>query len=207
MLTALLIAAAAFGPHSDRVDNPWFPLPAGSVWHYRGVKDGRPTTETVRVTRAVRTIAGVRCASVRDLMYVHGRVIERTTDWYAQDRAGTVWYYGENTAELDSSGRVTSREGTWRAGVHGALPGVYLPAHPRVGQTGRQEYLKGHADDHFKVLRVGRRTLLTQETTPLEPGVVDHKLYRRGVGTIVERTVKGGDEHNVLVSYRLVRAR
>ena len=205
MFASILIAAALsghFGPHSNRVDNPWFPLRAGSVYRYAGVKDGRPTTETVRVARASRVIAGVRCAVVRDVLFAGGKVVERTTDWYAQDAAGNVWYYGENTAELDSASRVTSTEGTWRTGARGARPGIFMPAHPAVGQTGRQEYLKGHAEDHFKVLRVGRRTLLTQETTPLEPGVVDHKLYRRGVGTTLEKTVKGGDERNALVSYR-----
>jgi hypothetical protein len=95
-----------------------------------------------------------------------------------------------------------STEGTWRAGVKGAKPGIYMPAHPRVGQTGRQEYYRVHAEDHFKVLSVAQRTLVTQETTPLEPGVVDHKTYRRGVGSVLEETVKGGDKRNELVSYR-----
>jgi hypothetical protein len=206
MFASLLVATALtghFGPHSDRVDNRWFPLRAGSVYHYVGVEGGRPSTETVRVAHAVKRIAGVRCAVVHDLLFVHGRVVERTTDWYAQDTAGTVWYFGENTAELDARGRVTSTEGTWRSGVRGARAGVFMPAHPRAGQAGQQEHFKGHAEDRFRVLRVGKRTLLTEETTPLEPGVVDHKLYRRGVGTVRERTVKGGDERNTLVSYRI----
>ena len=76
-----------------------------------------------------------------------------------------------------------------------------MPGDPRPGQTGLQEFLKGHAEDHFKVLRRTRTTLLTKEWTPLEPGVIDHKHYRRGVGTVLEQTVKGGDERNVLVSF------
>jgi hypothetical protein len=206
MFTALLIAAVAgghFNSHSARVTNPWFPLRPGSVYRYTGVKDGKATRETLRVTHTTKTIAGVRCITVDDRLYTSsGHLIERTHDWYAQDRAGNVWYFGENTAELNAAGKVTSREGTWRARHHGAQPGIYMPSRPRVGQTGRQEYYKGHAEDHFKVLKVGARILVTQETTPLEPGVVDHKTYRRGVGTVVEQTVKGGDERNTLVSYR-----
>jgi hypothetical protein len=96
---------------------------------------------------------------------------------------------------------VTSREGTWLAGRDGAQPGIYMPARPRVGETGRQEYLKGHAEDHFRVIGVfGRNSVLTEEWTPLEPGVLDHKLYVRGVGTVVEQTEHGGDERNELVS-------
>ena len=128
---------------------------------------------------------------------------ERTTDWYSQDAAGNVWYFGEDTAELTPTGKVASTEGTWQAGRDGAKARIYMPAQPRPGQSGRQEYYKGHAEDHFRVLGyLGKNALLIQETTPLEPGVVDHKLYVRGTGTVLERTVKGGDELNELISFR-----
>jgi hypothetical protein len=192
------------------VDNPWFPLVPGTTFVYRGVKDGEPTRDVVRVTSRTRVVDGVRCVAVTDRLYAAGHLAERTTDWYAQDRSGAVWYFGEDTAELDRAGRVTSREGSWLAGVHGARAGVFMPAHPRVGQSFRQEYLKGHAEDHFRVLGLdtpvrtpavtSRRALLTKEWTPLEPDVVDHKLYVRGVGLVEERTVQGGDERNVLVA-------
>jgi len=194
------------------VDNPWFPLTPGTVYVYRGIKDGKPSRDVVTVTHATRTIEGVRATSVHDDLYVEGRLAERTTDWYAQDRAGNVWYFGEDTAELDAKGRVTSREGSWLAGVHGARPGIYMPARPVVGRRGRQEYLKGHAEDHFRVVSLdasvsapalsSRHALLTEEWTPLEPGVLDHKLYVRGIGTVLEHTVKGGSERNALVSVR-----
>jgi hypothetical protein len=158
------------------------------------------------------TIAGVPCVVVHDRLYLRGRLRERTTDWYSQDKRGNVWYFGESTAELDARGRVTSTEGTWRAGRNGAQAGVYFPAHPRVGQSGRQEFYKGHAEDHFQVvsLRTAVRvpylstkaSLLTKEWTPLERGVLDHKFYVRGIGTALEQTVKGGDERNALVSVR-----
>jgi hypothetical protein len=192
------------------VDNPWFPLVPGKTFVYRGVKDGEPTRDVVHVTSRVRVVDGVRCVAVTDRLYASGRLAERTTDWYAQDRNGTVWYFGEDTAELDRSGRVTSREGSWLAGVKGARAGIFMPAHPQVGQAFRQELLQGHAEDHFRVLGLhasvrtpavaSTRGLLTKEWTPLEPDVVDHKLYVRGVGLVEERTIRGGDERNVLVS-------
>ena len=192
---------------SATIDNPWFPLKPGTRYEYVGIKDGRPSRDVVVVTHQVRTIQGAPCVAVSDRLYVEGKLHERTTDWYTQDRRGNVWYFGEDTAEFDRNGHVTSTEGTWLAGVNGAEPGIYMPAHPRVGQTGRQEYYKGHAEDHFRVAAVlgtvtsgAQNSVLTEETTPLEPGVVDNKLYVRGIGTVVELTVKGGSERNQLIS-------
>jgi hypothetical protein len=215
LVLALAPGAAASPPFRPsqfvrQVDNPWFPLKPGTTYVYRGVKDGQPSRDVVVVTHATRTILGVRATAVRDLLYLSGRLEERTADWYAQDRAGNVWYLGEATAELDKRGRVTSREGSWVAGVNGARTGVYMPAAPAVGVAGRQEYLKGHAEDHFRVVALhvhvatpkltSTKALLTEEWTPLEPGVLDHKFFVRGVGTVLEQTVKGGDERNALVS-------
>jgi hypothetical protein len=201
MLAAVAHGDAAAPSFVRHVTNPWFPLAPGTRYVYTGVKDGKRSRDVVTVLRTTRTIEGVVCTAVSDRLYLRGALEERTTDWYAQDRDGNVWYYGEDTAELDPSGRVTSREGTWLAGRDGAQPGIYMPARPRVGETGRQEYLKGHAEDHFRVIGVfGRNSVLTEEWTPLEPGVLDHKLYVRGVGTVVEQTEHGGDERNELVS-------
>jgi hypothetical protein len=197
---------------SARVDNPWFPLKPGTTYIYRGVKDGQPSRDVVTVTRETKRITGVPCVAVRDRLYLRGRLEERTTDWYRQDKQGNVWYFGESTAELNKRGRVISTEGSWQAGRAGALPGIYFPAHPKVGQTGRQEFYRGHAEDHFQVLSLHtfvkvpyvttQKALLTKEWTALEPAVLDHKLYVRGVGTVLEQSVKGPNERNALVSIR-----
>jgi hypothetical protein len=197
---------------SARVDNPWFPLTPGTTYIYRGVKDGKPARDVLTVTHRTTTIDGAPCVVVQDRLYLRGRLSERTTDWYTQDSKGNVWYFGEDTAVLDAAGHVRSREGSWRAGVGSAKPGIYMPAHPRPGQSGRQEYLKGQAEDHFQVLSLrtavavpytsSTHALLTKEWTPLEPGVLDHKLYLRGVGTALEQSVKGGAERLELVSFQ-----
>lgn len=193
---------------SSRVDNPWFPLRPGTRYVYTGVKDGAPSRDVVTVLHATKTIEGVACVVVSDRLYLRGDLEERTTDWYSQDSHGNVWYFGENTAELDAKGHVTSTEGTWMAGVNGGKAGIFMPGHPHVGQTGQQEYLKGHAEDHFQVIGLFRtvapagraNTLLTKEWTPLEPGVIDHKMYVRGIGTVLEQTQKGGNERNELIA-------
>lgn len=202
---ATTLPASSFSAH---VDNPWLPLLPGSRYVYTGVKDGKRSRDVVLVTHSTRVIAGVPCVAVDDRLTLGGKLEERTTDWYSQDSHGNVWYFGERTVELDPHGKVTSTEGSWLAGVHGASPGMFMPAHPRVGQAGRQEYYKGHAEDHFKVIglfntvspRGAANVLLTEETTPLEPGTVDHKFYVRGIGNVLEQTERGGNERNELVS-------
>jgi hypothetical protein len=213
---AVLAAASSAQPESlgfsARITNAWFPLKPGTTYVYHGVKDGQRSRDVVTVTSRVRRIQGAPCAVVHDYLYLRGRLEERTTDWYSQDAKGNVWYFGERTAELYRNGHVKSTSGTWTAGVKGAKAGIYMPSHPRVGQTGRQEYLKGEAEDHFQVLTLhasvktpassSKRALLTKEWTPLEPGVIDHKYYVRGIGTVLEQTAKGGNERNTLVSVR-----
>jgi hypothetical protein len=193
------------------VTNPWFPLRPGSVYRYRGIKDGEPSREVMTVTHKTKTIDGAACVVVSDLLYIRGKLEERTSDYYTQDAKGNVWYFGEQTAELDANGKVKSTSGTWTAGVDGAKPGIFMFAHPSPGRSARQEYLQGEAEDHFQVLSMTvsaavpfksfRGAMLTKEWTPLEPGVIDHKYYVRGIGTVLEQTVKGGDERNELVAF------
>jgi hypothetical protein len=200
---------------SARVDNPWYPLKPGTVYTYRGVKDGRPSREVLTVTHETKTIDGAACVVIQDRLYVDGHLGERTTDWYSQDKQGNVWYFGEETAELDENGHVTTTAGSWRAGVKGARAGIFMFARPRVGRSARQEFYRGQAEDHFQVLSLhasvkvpyvsSKQALLTKEWTPLEPGTVDHKLYVRGVGTVLEQTVRGGNERAALVSVRTSR--
>jgi hypothetical protein len=212
-LVVIVAGCGSSGPRfSARVTNQWFPLLPGSTWVYGGVKDGKASRDVVKVTGRTRTIDGVPCIAVDDKLYLAGVLEERTTDWYTQDRHGNVWYYGENTAELYPNGEVKTTEGSWTAGVNGAQPGIFMYATPKVGQSARQEYLEGQAADHFQVLRLGTqvavpygsssRALLTKEWTPLEPGVLDHKYYLSGVGTVLEKTVHGGTEVNQLVSFK-----
>jgi hypothetical protein len=205
-----------FAHNSNRVTNPWFPLARGSVYVYAGQKDGKTARDVMTVTRKVKTITGIRAAVVSDRLFLNDQLAERTTDWYAQDRHGTVWYLGEKTAELNAKGKVTSTEGSFLNGRDGAKGGIFMPAHPAVGQSFQQEAFKGEAEDRFRILSMAASittpaassttAMLTEETTRLEPGVVDHKYYVRGIGTVVEQQVAGAPpgqaETGQLVSFR-----
>jgi hypothetical protein len=193
------------------IDNPWFPLKPGTTYVYRGAKDGKPSREILEVTHLTKSIQGVHATVLHDALYLAGKLAERTSDWYAQDANGNVWYLGEDTAELDRNGRVASTEGSWQAGVDGAEAGIYMPAQPKVGESYSQEYYKGHAEDHFRVVSLrtpvdvpysrSGAAMKTREWTPLEPGAIDFKYYLRGVGTVKEQA-KDGSERGVLVTVR-----
>ncbi|MFL5797676.1 MAG: hypothetical protein ACJ77A_07045 [Actinomycetota bacterium] len=193
------------------VTNPFYPLRSGTLFVYRGTKDGAGQTDRVYVTHRTKRILGVRATVVRDVATHGSRVLERTLDWFAQDRAGNVWYLGEATREFLPNGHV-STEGSWEAGVHGARPGIVMEADPRAPDGYRQEFYAGHAEDQAWVLRRGitvvvpygrlHRGLRTLEWTPLEPGVIDKKAYAWGVGLVSEESATGPRETAELVRIR-----
>jgi hypothetical protein len=195
-----------FGPN---VDNPLFPLRPGRTFVYAGVKDGQNAIDIFAPSSRTKRIDGVTTRVVEDRLYLDGVLEERTSDYYAQDRCGNVWYFGEDTAELDENGNVVNTDGSFHAGVDGAQPGVFMQRHPQIGRQFRQEWAAGEAEDTFKVLAKKapvtvpfgsfKHALLTQETTALEPDVVDQKYYVRGVGEVTEVSVAGAQEKLELV--------
>jgi hypothetical protein len=194
---------------SADVTNPWFPLEPGTRWTYRETtEDGEVVRVVVTATSVTRKIAnGVTARVVRDTVALDGEVIEDTLDWYAQDDDGTVWYLGEDTAELED-GKITTREGSFEAGVDGAQAGVIMPASPEVGMVYRQEHYKGEAEDSGEVLALGQRASVpageyddlvkTADTTSLEPDVLEHKYYASGVGLVLTIDKETGGREELL---------
>jgi hypothetical protein len=213
---ALIACAAAFlGPadFTTRIDNPYLPMRPGSRWVYRETdSEGTAQRVVVKVTRRTRRIAnGVTARVVRDTVTERGRLVEDTFDWYAQDRAGNVWYLGEDTTEYEG-GKPVSKAGSWEAGVNGARAGIVMLARPRPGRGYRQEHSPGEAEDRARVLSLDdqaevpaghyKRVLMTKDWNPLEPRVLEYKLYARGVGLVLAVHVSGGGGREELVRYR-----
>jgi hypothetical protein len=204
--------ALAAPKFTTRIDNPYLPMAPGSRWVYRETStDGSTQRVVVKVTRETKLIAnGVTARVVRDTATEKGKVVEDTFDWYAQDGRGNVWYLGEDTKEYEN-GKVVSTHGSWEAGVGGARGGLVMPAHPRPGLEYRQEYLAGEAEDSARILSIDdqaevpvghfKHVVLTKEWNPLEPKVLEYKLYARGVGPVLALTVSGGGDREELVSF------
>ena len=193
----------------SRVDNRYWPLKPGTGFHFEGERGPTPQTDDEIVTHETKRILGIDAIAVRDTVSEHGRPIERTLDYYAQDKQGNVWYLGEDSFELQH-GRFVKASDSWLSGVNGAKPGIIMPADPQKGDRYRQEYYPpGQALDEAHVLGVRgpftvpygtfEKALVTSEFSPLEPQT-EEKVYVAGVGEISERVVKGHHEE-----FRLVR--
>jgi len=190
------------------IDNPYYPLPVGRTLVYEGIKDGQTQQDTVTVTAQTKLIEGITATVVSDVSTHGGTVLERTFDWFAQDKQGNVWYLGEDTAAFLPNGKVDT-SGSWQAGVHHAEPGIVMEAHPQIPDAYRQEYLAGQAEDTAWVVQLGgsvtvpygtlRNTLTTLEATRIEPGLYDQKIYAPGVGLVVEQALTGPTEFAKLV--------
>jgi hypothetical protein len=200
---------------TTEIDNPWWPMSPGSRWVYRETDTtGAEERVVVEVTDRTKTIAnGVEARVVRDTLTENGEPVEVTDDWYAQDSAGNIWYLGEDTAEY-SNGKVTSRAGSFEAGVDGAQAGVAMPGDPQPGMSYRQEYYEGEAEDQGAVITRGedlvevpagffdQDVVMTRDLVPTEPRVQELKFYAPGVGPVLSVHTDGAGGRAELVSYR-----
>ncbi|SRR5579885_228073 len=203
------LGPSAYDPPIDpadfttHIDNPWFPLEPGTTFVYK-VNDH--TLIRTSVTYKTITLAGVKCVVVHDQQSTDGVVEEDTFDYYAQDRKGNVWYFGDDTAEF-THGFPTSVEGAWRAGVNGAKPGIAMQAAPMLGELYRQEFALGVAEDMAKVTGLHQsvrvpygsfNALQTFEFTPLEPGAKENKYYAFGVGQVLSVDLVTGERDELV---------
>jgi hypothetical protein len=198
---------------SANIDNRRWPMRVGSRWVYRVTdsSDGSKQRDVIEVTDQTKMMAdGIEARVVSDIVSDHGKPTEVTQDWYAQDSRGNVWYFGEATIAYKRGKPVDN--GTWEAGVDGALPGVALPAQPKVGMSYREEYSKGKAEDQSRILALDEQAevpaghythaLMTEDFSPIEPKVSELKFYAEGSGqAILAVDVSGGSEREELVKY------
>jgi hypothetical protein len=197
------------GNFDQPVANPYFPIEPGTVFHYRGFEEGKKLHERMTVTDRTKVIQGITTTVVSDILFANGRLAEKTSDWYANDNDGNVWYFGEATATYGADGHVISTDGSWEAGVDGAVAGTIMPAGPHPTDAYRQEFYGGQAEDQAWIVQRGVRVRVPYgrldkvvrsfEWTRLEPRVISQKLYAPGLGIVMERDLSGGDEFVQLV--------
>jgi hypothetical protein len=193
------------------IDNPYWPMKPGNRWVYREIDaKGNEQRIVVTVTNRTKAIRGIDATVVHDRVTEDGEIVEDTDDWYAQDKWGAVWYLGEDTTEYEN-GKPANKHGSWEHGVDGAQAGLVIPPSPEVGMTYRQEHYAGEAEDRGRILSLDElievpsgsydEVLMTRDWTPLEPDVLEHKFYAKGVGPILALGLSGGVSREELVSF------
>lgn len=193
---------------TNKITNPYFTLTPGKEMEYeKETGDGLETVE-VEVTKKTKNILGVRAVVVRDRVWLEDELIEDTRDYFAQDKQGNVWYFGEQVDNYEN-GKLVDHDGSWLAGVDGAKPGIIMKAKPKVGESYRQEYYPGVAEDMAKVLALNetvrvpagtfKNCLKTLDWTPLDPGVEEHKYYcKQAGGVALEVSLKNQERLELL---------
>jgi len=190
-----------------QVDNPYFPLRPGTTFIYDGHTAKGFEHDEFAVTRNTRVILRVTCVEVHDTVTVDGELTEDTLDWFAHDRDGNVWYFGENTHELED-GLITTIDGTFMAGVNGDKPGIIMKAHPAIGDFYRQEFSLSNAEDFAETVSLTasvtvpagtfHNCLKSKETTPLETDLLEYKFYAPGVGNVLTVDARTGDREELV---------
>ena len=199
-------ASAGAGPAPDRrafsdpaqITNPYLPISDFRRCRLAGVDDGQRT----RITRTLldRTKAfhfhgeRVDAAIVKDRVVAGGRLIELTHDYFAQNDAGKVFYFGERVNEYGAGGHI-GHGGQWLLGKEADHPGVLMPAHPRIGSSFRSERVPGvtHEIDHVVASKrheqiAGHRYdhVITVRENARPPRETEFKKYARGIGVVAE---------------------
>lgn len=178
--------------------NPYFPLKPGMTWIYRELdEDGEEEARVIfEVTKATKTILGVECMIIRDQVLEKKRLVEDTFDYFAADKYGNVWYFGEDSRDFEK-GNIVSVEGSWLAGAERAMPGLFHPAKAEVGMLLQQEVSPGQAEDMAQIVdlnttvrvKAGKfeNCLKVREWNPLDPdGTIEFKYLAPGVGVVLE---------------------
>lgn len=192
---------------NERIDNPYLPLVPGTVSAFSG-SDGETTEgNDFFVTSLNYDVLGVDTTVIRDTAYEEGLLVEETLDFYAQDSAGNVWYFGEVVINYryDEDGNFigTDSDGAWLAGIDNAQPGWIMPDNPYKDFSYYNEFAPGVALDEARAL--GRahiietdlgvfQVLKTLDTSELDAGIREFKYYSLGIGLV--RADEGLDENN-----------
>lgn len=192
------------------ISNPFLPLTVGSTFTYISQSSAGTERAEIEVLPDVKFVMGISCMVVRDKVYVNNELIEDTYDWYAQDKDGNVWYFGE-AVDNYIGGVVDNHYGSWEAGVDGAEPGIIMLGNTVIGLKYRQEHYIGSAEDEGEVVSKNKSItvaagtftgcLKIEETNPLDPSFLEFKYYAKGIGLVKVEKIAEPIETEELESY------
>ncbi len=179
---------------STTITNKYFSLPVGKKLVFEAdTKDGLEKIE-IEMTGETKVIEGVTTLVYLDTVYLNGQLHEITKDYLAQHKNGDVWYFGEDVDNYEN-GKIKDHAGTFIHGQNGAKAGIWMKAEQKVGDSYRQEYYKGEAEDMRDTVAVGltvttklvtyKDCVKVYDWTPLDKKSREHKYYCPSVGALV----------------------
>jgi len=202
-----------------QIDNMYWPLIAGTSFVYYAESEDGCEANRIRVLAGPlkddfnAPYGDIAAWQIEDKAYVSEEcdgqfaLVEDTIDWFAQDKDGNVWYFGEDTTAYDHDDECPSSSGAWEAGADtagigsNADAGIIMLAEPEDGLAYQQEYYEGEAEDWGKVAKTDDSVsidmgdyegcLKTKEWTPLERGAVEFKFYCPPIGEVLVNEQKG----------------
>ena len=181
-------------------ENPYFILKPGYRLTLSGKEDGKKVDLVITVLNETKLVDGVETRVVEERESHDGALVEVSRNYYDIDPATKdVYYFGE-AVDIYKNGQIVGHEGAWQSGQNGAHFGLMMPGKPRVEQKYYQEVAPGVAMDRAEIESVTehldvpaglfKNCLKTEETTPLEHGVKEYKIYAPGIGLILDGSLK-----------------
>lgn len=179
---------------STEITNKYFALPVGKKLTYETTEQGRVTERIeIEILQETKTIEGVETVVYLDKEYKNGQLVEETRDYLAQHKNGDVWYFGEDVNNY-SNGVLLNHSGSFLHGKDGAKAGIWMKAEQRAGDSYRQEFYVGHAEDMRDTIATGETVATKSGTytdcvkvydwTPLEKDSREHKYHCPQIGAL-----------------------
>ena len=190
-----------FDEQSIVIDNEWFPMTPGVELIYFGYDiddEGEKVDHRIvfTTTDLTKIIDGVNTVVLYERDYSDGELEEAELAFFAQDKDGNVWHFGQYYEIYEEGEFIGGR--MWAQGhLDGALAGIMMQGDPEPGQ---QSYSQGYAPppfdwtDRARVVKLGHRVsnfsgdynnvLVIEEYNQLEPNSFQLKYYAKGVGNV-----------------------
>lgn len=181
---------------SSRGQGAYFVLQPGHQLVLAGQENGTARETTITVLNQTRRIGRIETRIVEEQHLEDSELVEYSRNYFAVcKQTNSLIYFGEDV-DMIEGGVIVGHDGAWLHGVNGARAGLMMPALPLLGARYYQEIAPGVALDRAEIITLDEvavtpagsftSVLRTRETTPLEPGVVDDKLYAPGIGLIAD---------------------
>jgi hypothetical protein len=174
--------------------NPYFVLEPGTQLVLEGKEGTKAVRLVITVLAETKKIGAFETRIVEEKETADGVLVEVSRNYFAFcPQTKDLYYFGEDV-DMYKNGKIAGHEGAWLAYQGRNKPGLMLPGTPKAGAKYFQEVAPGVAMDRAEIKSLAdslqtpaglfQNCLKIEETSPLEPGSKEYKIYAPGVGLI-----------------------